>query len=106
MKKPITITLPHQHTRAEAKKRIRGGLERMASTLGGLGSVTAEEWQGDEMGFRMTLMRQEASGRLLVNDDSVVVNVYLPWALHTIAEKLRGQIEKTGTQVLLEDKKK
>ena len=33
MKKPIIVTLPHQHTKAEAIKRIREGLEKMKPQL-------------------------------------------------------------------------
>ena len=104
MKKPITVTLPHQHTKLEAKRRIRDGLDRLAPQIAGFGSITAEDWEGDDLKFRMNALRQEVSGRLQVTDNSVVVEVYLPWMLHALAEKLRGQIQKNATRILIEKK--
>jgi putative polyhydroxyalkanoate system protein len=72
--------------------------------LAGLAAAIEEEWQGDEMKFRMVMMKQEVSGRIHVMDQSVRVEVDLPWILAAIAEKVRGQIEKKGAQILLEKK--
>jgi hypothetical protein len=79
MKKPVIVTLPHQHTRLEAK-------------------------DGDDMKFRMVVLKQEVAGRIHVMDGSVRVEVDLPWILATIAEKVRGQIQKKGSQILIEKK--
>jgi hypothetical protein len=56
------------------------------------------------MTFRMVVLKQEVAGRIHVMDGSVRVEVDLPWVLATIAEKVRGQIEKKGTQILIEKK--
>ena len=99
------MTLPHQHTKAEATKRIRDGLTKIKPQLAGFASSLEEEWSGDdEMSFRMTMMRQEVSGRIAIMDQAVRVEVDLPWILAAIAEKVRGQIEKKGGQILLEKK--
>jgi putative polyhydroxyalkanoate system protein len=104
MKKPVIVTLPHQHTKGEAAKRIREGVAQIKPQLAGLASSLEEEWQGDEMIFRMAVMKQEISGRISVMDQSVRVEVDLPWILAAIADKVRGQIEKKGGQILLEKK--
>lgn len=104
MKKPVIVTLPHQHTKGEAAKRIREGVEKIKPQLASLASTLDEQWAGDEMKFRMVMMKQEVSGRIHVFDNSVRVEVDLPWILAAIADKLRGQIEKKGGQILLEKK--
>ena|SRR5690242_3580419 len=104
MKKPITVTLPHQHTKIEAKRRIREGLDRLTPQLAGVGTITAGEWEEDELKFHMKALAQEVSGRLQVNEGSLVVEVCLPWFLQAIAEKVRGQIETNAKRILIEKK--
>jgi hypothetical protein len=101
MKKPITVTLPNRHSKAEAKRRIRDGLDQLTPQLAGLGSITADDWKEDELEFHMKALTQEVSGRLQVSDESIVIEVWLPWFLHTIAEKVRGQIRKNATRILI-----
>jgi len=104
MKKPVIVTLPHQHTKAEAQKRIREGLEKLKPQLAGFASTLEDEWDGDELKFRMSMLKQEVTGRIHVMDSSVRVEVDLPWILAAIAQTVRGQIEKKGSQILIEKK--
>lgn len=104
MKKSIIVTLPHQHTKAEAIKRIREGLEKMKPQLAPYTSSLDEEWRGDELHFRVVVMMQAVSGRIHVMDDNVRIEVDLPLILAAIAEMVRGQIEKRGSQILLPKK--
>ena len=104
MKKPVIVTLPHQHTKAEAIKRIREGLEEMKPQLAPYISSLKEEWRGDELHFTVVAMKRTVSGRIHVMDDSVRVEIDLPWILTAIAEMVRGQIEKRGSQILLRNK--
>ena len=104
MKKPVIVTLPHQHTKAEALKRIREGLEKMKPQLAPYTSSLKEEWHGDELHFDVAVMKQTVSGRIHVMDDHVRVEVDLPWILTAIAEMVRSQIEKRGSQILLRQK--
>jgi putative polyhydroxyalkanoate system protein len=104
MKKPVVVTVPHRHTRLEAQKRMREGLEKLTPQLGGLVTALENDWHGDELRFRWMVMKQEVTGRVHVMDSSARIEVDLPWILATIAEKLRGQIEKKATQLLIEKK--
>ena len=104
MNKPVVVTLPHQHTKAEAIKRIREGLEKMKPQLAPYTSSLKEEWRGDDLHFHVVVMKQTVTGRIKVMDDSVRVEVDLPWILTAIAEMVRGQIEKRGSQILLRKK--
>jgi putative polyhydroxyalkanoate system protein len=104
MKKPVIVTLPHQYTKREAQKRIREGVEKLKPQIAGFASAIEDQWDGDELKFRMVMLKQEVAGRIRVMDSSVRVEIDLPWILATIAEKVRGQIEKKGTQILIEKK--
>ena len=53
----------------------------------------------------MVMMKQAVSGRIEVMDQSVRVEVDLPWVLAAIAGKVQRQIEKRGSQILIEKKK-
>ncbi len=104
MKKPVIVILPHQHTKAEAIKRIREGFEKMKPQLAPYTSLLEEEWRGDDLHFHVVVMKQTVSGRINVKDDNVRVEVDLPWILTAIGEMVRGQIEKRGSQILLRKK--
>ncbi|MGQ4272994.1 polyhydroxyalkanoic acid system family protein [Terrihabitans sp. B22-R8] len=104
MKKPVVVTLPHQHTKAEAIKRIRDGLNGVRPQLAAYTTSVEDEWREDDLHFRVVAMKQTVSGRIHVMDQQVRVEVDLPWVLAAIAEKVRGQIEKRGSQILLEKK--
>ena len=104
MKKAVIVILPHQHTKAEAIKRIREGLEKMKPQLAPYISLLEEEWRGDDLHFHVVVMKQTVSGRIHVMDDNVQVAVDLPWILTAISEMVRGQIEKRGSQILLRKK--
>jgi hypothetical protein len=67
-------------------------------------SSLKEEWRGDELHFHVVAMMQAVSGRIHVMDESVRVEVDLPWILAAIAEVVRGQIQKRGSQILLPKK--
>src|SRR5215204_6546862 len=86
MKKPVIVTFPHKHTKAENVKSIREGLEKMEPQLAPYTASLEEEWHGDELHFRVVVMKQTVSGRIHVMDDNVRVEVDLPWILTAIAE--------------------
>ncbi len=104
MKKSVVVTLPHQHTKLEAKRRIREGVDKLRPQLAGFSSALDEEWNGDELKFRMVIVKQEVSGRIHVMDGSVRIEVDLPWILAAISETVRSQIKKKVSQVLIEKK--
>lgn len=104
MKKPVVVKVPHRHTKLEAQKRMREGLDKLTPQLGGLVAPIESTWDGDRLNFRWMVMKQEVAGRIDVLDQMVRIEVDLPWVLATIAEKVRGQIEKKTTQILIEKK--
>ena len=103
MSKPLTVSLPHSLGREEAKKRIQHGMGQAQASLGnGLATIDAP-WSGDRMDLRLAVMGQTVTGHIEVMDESVRLEVQLPWALRLFADKAKGVIESQG-RLMLEKK--
>ena len=59
-----------------------------------------QAWSGDRLTFRASALGQQASGLIDVLDDSVRIEVTLPWLLGKIAEKLIPAIRRESTLML------
>lgn len=96
----LTVSVPHQLTRAEAKRRIQEGISdlhrQQAALLGGV----HETWNGDAMNFSGGVMGQSISGWINVEDREVRVEVVLPGLLGMVAAALKPQIERQGQKLL------
>jgi hypothetical protein len=103
MSQPLIVSIPHSLGREEATRRLKAGLGNAGSSFGQLLSVEEETWSGDTVNFRVRSLGQAAHGTIEVLDDSVRVEVTLPWLLARMAEKLVPAIRKEGT-LLLEKK--
>ncbi|MYZ48892.1 polyhydroxyalkanoic acid system family protein [Propylenella binzhouense] len=103
MTKPVVVNIPHNLGRAEAHRRLETGFVRIREQISGKAMAVEEAWQGDRLQFRMSGLGQSVSGRLDVLDDSVRIEVDLPWLLASVADKLRSRIAREGT-LLLEKK--
>ena len=100
MSKPISVTIPHQLGRAEARRRVDEGFGDLSRHLGGAAGALDKRWDGDRLNFSMTTMGQSISGHVAVAEAVVTVEVLLPGFLAMIAGKVRGTLQKEG-QLLL-----
>jgi hypothetical protein len=100
MSKPITVTIPHQLGRVEARKRIDEGFADLSRHLGGSAGALDKSWEGDRLNFSLTSFGQSITGHVAVADAVVTVEVVLPGFLAMIAERVRGTLQKEG-QLLL-----
>jgi len=103
MAKPLIVSIPHNLGKAEATRRLRGGMSSVKSQFGDKVASIDETWSGDRMDFRVGAMGQNVDGHLEVMEEQVRVEVQLPWILAMIAEKAKTFIQKQGT-LLLEKK--
>jgi putative polyhydroxyalkanoate system protein len=101
MTKAVTVTIPHELGRAEARKRVEAGFDDLSRHLGGLGGVS-RSWEGDRLNFAFAAMGQAISGTLDVADRGIRLEVLLPNLLAMMAGKLKGRLHKEG-QLLLEN---
>jgi hypothetical protein len=103
MSAPLTVSIPHRLGKEEAVRRLKGGMSHIVSNLGALITVEQEVWEGDTLTFQMRGFGQSASGTITVFDDSVRIDVMLPWLLAKLGERLLPALKKETT-LLLEKK--
>jgi hypothetical protein len=101
MSKPLTITIPHQLGKAEARRRIEEGFGKIEQQLSGGGKASVDKsWDGDRMTFSALAMGQSITGALEVLEDSIRMDIVLPGILGMLAGKVRDRVQKEG-QLLL-----
>jgi hypothetical protein len=103
MSKAITLTLPHELGRAEARRRIDEGFGSFARHLGAVAGSVTKTWTGDHLTFRLAALGQEIKGSMDVEDTVVKMEVLLPNLLAMLANRMRGRLESEG-QLLLDKK--
>lgn len=100
MSKPLVVSIPHNLGKAEASRRLHGGLTHLKAQFSDKIASIDESWTGDRMAFRVGAMGQAIEGHLDVMEDQVRVEVKLPWILAMVAEKAKSFIQKQGTLML------
>jgi hypothetical protein len=103
MNVPLTVSVPHRLGKDEAVRRLKGGMSQMASKLGGLITIEREVWSGDTLTFQMRGLGQSAAGTIAVFEDSIRIDVTLPWLLAKLGERLLPGLKREAT-LLLEKK--
>lgn len=103
MSKAITLTLPHELGRAEARRRIDEGFGNFSQHIGGAAGVLSKSWSGDRLSFRLAALGQEITGSIDVEEAAIRLEVLLPNLLAMLAGKVKGRLRKEG-QLLLDKK--
>ena len=103
MTTPITISIPHQLGRAEARRRIEAGFTKVVGQLPGSAGACSERWDGDRLTFNLAAMGQTVAGTVDVLDAVVTMEIVLPGVLGLIAHGLGGRLQKAA-QLLLTKK--
>jgi putative polyhydroxyalkanoate system protein len=97
----LTLSVPHQLSRDEARRRIRDQLDRLQQQpYGGMVSRVEQRWSGDTLDFTVHAAGQAVTGQLFVEDHAVRVEVALPWMLALLANTFKQQIERQGRDLL------
>jgi hypothetical protein len=99
----ITVSIPHQLSRAEARRRIETGFARIIHLLPGSAGTCNERWDGDRLIFGVGAMGQTVSGVVSVLDDAVTIEIELPGVLGIIASGLKDRLQKAGQVLLKKD---
>lgn len=102
MAKPIVVTIPHKLGKDEAIRRLKSGLGSVSTSVPIL-KIEEETWVDNRLSFRLAALGQTAQGSADVEDDSVRVEVVLPWFMQKVAEVVQTAIA-SRTQILLEKK--
>src|SRR5262245_60733770 len=91
MSKAITLTIPHELGRAEARRRIDEGFANLTRSLGAVAGALSKSWTGDRLSFAFSALGQQISGIVDVEDASVKLEVLLPNVLAMLANKVKGR---------------
>ncbi len=99
MSQPIVVSLPHRLGRAEALRRLKASLSDAQSSGAGL-FVFENQWSGDHLDFRASLLGQSTTGTVDVAEDHIRLEVQLPWLLSMLANRAKALVEKKGKLML------
>jgi Putative polyhydroxyalkanoic acid system protein (PHA_gran_rgn) len=103
MSKPLVVSIPHRLGKDEAIRRLKNGLAEARRRFGHVFTVSEERWDQDRLQFHISALGQAVSGTIDVAEDSVRLEILLPWLLAKLAETLQPLIRREGT-LLLEKK--
>jgi hypothetical protein len=106
MPRPVTVNLPHNLGKDEARRRLEAGFANLRQHMtGGIGGMVAfqQRWEGDQLQFEGGGLGQKITGRIAVLPDSVQIQLDLPEMLALLADRIATTLKKEG-QKLLEKK--
>ena len=103
MATPITVSIPHQLGRAEARRRIETGFGKIVHLLPGGTGTCSERWDGDRLIFSVAAMGQTVAGVIDVLDAAVTMEIELPGVLGLIAGGLKNRLQKVGQLLLTKE---
>lgn len=105
MSRPVTVTLDHDKSLEDLRRRIDENIDEFTSGLAGQIAVKVERaWDGDVLRFEARALFQKLSGTVELFPQHVRITVVLPDMLAGMAEKVAAKIEKRGA-IMLEDKR-
>jgi len=96
----LTVSIPHQLGRAEARRRIQEGIGQAKQQYGQFVQQPVEQWSGDTLDFSCRVMGQPLSGKVFVEDQVVRLEIPLPWPLAMLVGSLKPMIEQEGRKLL------
>jgi Putative polyhydroxyalkanoic acid system protein (PHA_gran_rgn) len=100
MSEPLVVSIPHKLGRQEAKRRLDSGIGRIRPELAGLVSTLDHSWVEDTLNFRAVAMWQTISGRIEVLDDTVRIEIDLPWMMRLLGDTILKQARGRGIAML------
>jgi hypothetical protein len=100
MATPLSISIPHQLGRVEARRRIETGFAKILGQMPGSAGPSHERWDGDRLTFSVSAMGQTISGVVDVLDAAVTMELELPGVLGMVASGLKGRIQTAGRLLL------
>ena len=100
MSQPLIVSIPHRLGRQEARRRLDSGIGRLRPELGALVSGLDYSWAGDILNFNASAMWQTITGRLEVLDDTVRIEIDLPWIMSLLSDTISKQVRGRGIALL------
>jgi putative polyhydroxyalkanoate system protein len=96
----LTLSVPHQLGRTEAKRRIQEQLDQAQRQYSAVLTGVEQRWAGDHLDVTVRGGGQAVTGHADVEDSVVQVSIELPWMLALLAGPLKGVIEHQARRAL------
>jgi hypothetical protein len=96
----VTVIVSHRVGKDEAIRRLKDGLGQMKEGLGAMIAIEQQTWEGDTLRFHMRALGQTAAGTIQVLEDSLRIDVSLPWLLARAARRVLPILSKEATRLL------
>jgi hypothetical protein len=100
MSQPLIVSVPHRLGRQKAKRRLDSGLARLRPELAGLVSTLDYSWAEDRLNFSASVMWQTITGVIEVLDDTIRIEIDLPWMMRLLADTIAKQVRGRGVAML------
>jgi hypothetical protein len=100
MSDTVTVIVGHRLGKSEAVRRIKEGFACTNGHLGPMIAIEQQTWEGDTLRFRMRALGQTAASSIEVLEDSLRIEVSLPWLLAKAANRLLSVLRKEATRLL------
>jgi putative polyhydroxyalkanoate system protein len=97
---PLTITIPHQLSKAEARQRIETHFTELLGQYGSQLDHLDHRWNGDTLDFQAGVMGMSITGKLTIEDQAVRIEIVLPWMLAALARTVTQSVEQQGRKLL------
>ncbi|MEP7111310.1 MAG: polyhydroxyalkanoic acid system family protein [Ferruginibacter sp.] len=96
----MTVSIPHQLTKADVRTRIRKLLDSVKSRIGDKVQNLEEDWKEDLGTFKFSLSGQPVSGTIRIFETSVQADIELPLIATLFKGKIKSLIEEEGAKIL------
>jgi putative polyhydroxyalkanoate system protein len=96
----LTISIPHQLGRTEAKRRLGELASQLQDQSGGMLKGVEQRWEDDTLHFVVGAAGQSISGTAHVAEQTVNMEIALPWMLSLLAGTVKKQIERQARDLL------
>lgn len=96
----LTISVPHQLGIAEAKRRLDELVSNVQGHSSGMLQRAEQHWDGDTLHFHIAAMGQSISGTAHVAEQTVNLDIALPWMLSLLAGTVKKQVEQQARDLL------
>lgn len=97
----MRVTLPHDLSRKEVRKRLHEHAQELAGGVPGGMAEVATDWVGDDkVNLTITAMGQTLKGNIVIEDNEVVIDLNLPLALTFVEPMISGAVKEQGQKLL------
>jgi hypothetical protein len=98
--KTVSISIPHNLTQDEARRRIQLRISELRSQFGHKVGAVQEQWTDNHLVFDVAAMGQHVHGRMDVEPAAIHLEVDLPWMMSLLAGRLQKEVQEEGRKLL------